>query len=1235
MTKTNSGQSFVTSILHSPQRFVSTITQPGAPNDVSSAHRRKSSVRSRRTSSYALSRDLPHGPDDVEQRFTMPQDSNSSSAQLRRSQSKRSSASSLRTSQEGNYGEASAKGLRATNHKIRLSEVDVLETDAKDDMRKRIRIYLTNTTLGYLLDLLNGIFSIFSVVLVILNMYYSDYDLLLKLDLGLCAFFLADYVLRFYIADSRIEQILSWQAQLDAITILPTFAALWATNDEAGFNFDFNEQPWITVLVTIGTSYIRIFRLLRLRRLLLYLKQEQKKEIGMVFLHVLTGLIFLAAVIFTVENSFRLVLRETQLAYHEIMYFMVVTFSTVGYGDICMVTVPGKMIVTGIICLTLLYIPKWTNIIMRNIGSTTIYKRAEYQASPHICHVIVTGYTDAVSARDFLKELYHPDHGTATLHVVFLMQGTPSLSLLKVLELPAYRSRTTYLDGSPLSSHDLARAKVDFASACFILANKFTSTPHNDDAVAILKALSIKRFAMHHNRSDILVCVQFLRAESRALFTISRASIPCHLADQVISIEQVKMDIIAKSCLCPGFVTMLSNLVGSMEGDDSVAVDDHTFGKAYTMGGDRGADSTNSKRHNAVAPAPVGKQMSSRHLRETKMRRSSDWMHDYKRGSGYEIYRVMLGNAFTGVPFADASEILYRRLGIVLFAIDLRAPLTQRQRVILNPGSFCIPDVGTFHAHAYVIAEDERSASMLRHLSLDSSHRTARGVLRDLAAMRSQTAELHTNLPPASTTLSHTSKSGPDSFSESLSKQPVSKMGFINKGNPSSPTNVSSAVKKGGLWSAMRNDLNGGPGGPTTKETSLYETEDTHHFHMSRISVPLSHATIESSVAAELPSLKDHVIVIGNMDHIISFVRTLRLKYLTDTIPIVLLAEHPPTESVWSRLSNFPFLFFVRGTPLNPDDLDRAGIEFARTVVIVTKESNEHQNDMVHALNAQTGVDAEAILVRKMILEINPHVDLIVEIVNSDNLHLLIDTTNETKNDNLPSKFGGQSVSFDVGMEGDSIDTPAPMADLADIFHALQGEQHLQKMKQEESTLKLLASGQVFPTSTLDILICQSFYNPHLLSVIQMLISSYGSSLLDELREELITRVGPFSDSNLYQMRIPPNFVGASYGTLFQYLTKERGILPLGLLRQMFGQLNTQNENSSSHSTSEALRMNSYVSTNPPADEDLNEADLVFVLSSVQPEGTIRSTQTEPGALESDLATKVASQDSERYSFVP
>ena len=115
------------------------------------------------------------------------------------------------------------------------------------------------------------------------------------------------------------------------------------------------------------------------------------------------------------------------------------------------------------------------------------------------------------------------------------------------------------------------------------------------DAATILRALSIKRYVKQKSGDDIMVCVQLMRPENK-LHYAACGQVPVHTLndseDQVVCIDEIKMTLLAKTCLCPGMTALICNLITS---DDDLSEE---------------ADSSNA---------------------------SPKWFEEYRHGCGYEI----------------------------------------------------------------------------------------------------------------------------------------------------------------------------------------------------------------------------------------------------------------------------------------------------------------------------------------------------------------------------------------------------------------------------------------------------------------------------------------------------------------------------------------------------------------------------------------------------------------------
>ena len=74
--------------------------------------------------------------------------------------------------------------------------------------------------------------------------------------------------------------------------------------------------------------------------------------------------------------------------------------------------------------------------------------------------------------------------------------------------------------------------------------------------------------------------MQLIKPESKTHYysSLNRKS-----NDQLIIIEEIKMNLLAKSCFSPGIISMLSNLITSA-GDIAIGNDDKEWMKEYTTG---------------------------------------------------------------------------------------------------------------------------------------------------------------------------------------------------------------------------------------------------------------------------------------------------------------------------------------------------------------------------------------------------------------------------------------------------------------------------------------------------------------------------------------------------------------------------------------------------------------------------------------------------------------------------
>ncbi|CAG5135349.1 unnamed protein product, partial [Candidula unifasciata] len=157
----------------------------------------------------------------------------------------------------------------------------------------------------------------------------------------------------------------------------------------------------------------------------------------------------------------------------EAVYFVIVTLSTVGYGDISPDIWLGQLFMIIMICIAFSFIPRQ----LEEIGSTWAQRKrmgGDYSKRPSAKykHVVVIGTQFTIeSVMSFLSEFF--EHPKLENHTVILMSSEELDDNMQfILKDPKWALRVLYIRGSALKDIDLKRCRINEAEACFFLANK-------------------------------------------------------------------------------------------------------------------------------------------------------------------------------------------------------------------------------------------------------------------------------------------------------------------------------------------------------------------------------------------------------------------------------------------------------------------------------------------------------------------------------------------------------------------------------------------------------------------------------------------------------------------------------------------------------------------------------------------------------------------------------------------
>jgi hypothetical protein len=238
----------------------------------------------------------------------------------------------------------------------------------------------------------------------------------------------------------------------------------------------------------------------------------------------------------------------------------------------------------------------------------------------------------------------------------------PEQDLMALLASPAYSLRVKYLEGSVLVDSDLKRADIAKCVCTFIFCDKSATDKYVEDSANIMRAITIKKYVSAQTAgTKAAIVLQLLHSHNRHRLVVSASGATnC----QVICLDEIKMNLLGKSCLCPGFSTMICNLMISASG-----------------------------------------------LRGTL----EQWFEEYVSGNGQEIYCTSISPKLAGRTFSEVVMLLYRECSCLLFAIEI-IDSKGFSRVVLNPAAYVIPETSP---KVFIIAHDSEAADEARDYGLD------------------------------------------------------------------------------------------------------------------------------------------------------------------------------------------------------------------------------------------------------------------------------------------------------------------------------------------------------------------------------------------------------------------------------------------------------------------------------------------------------------------------------------
>ena len=408
------------------------------------------------------------------------------------------------------------------------------------------------------------------------------------------------------------------------------------------------------------------------------------------------------------------------------LFFVMTTIAIIGYYS-TISSVLGRIIIIVLIILSVIEIPALSSNLMIQLSSKSVYARTAYKMLEGVQFILISGNISNGSIIVLLQEYFHPDHGEDERHALILMPQRPDTNMksllqeypnklfyfegdpLKLNDLQRCQFRNASMimllcnkqtdDSAAEDSKTIIQAmaikkyfaqdeenrrKEAFGTFSGTLNNLYRTT-----RTIALDQNSIKQNEDNNNlnssgesdnndkkkngtnntnnisdKSDnngSSLIIQLLRPESEHHFALSISK--NNTTDQIVCIDELKLSLLAKSCLCRGIIALISNLIITNNFEEGIE-----------------------------------KQLGN-----------SKWIDEYKHGKDYEIYKIPL-EYLRGYKFSVCAEKIYNEKKMILFGLNIESKSDSSNIVLLSPMEFIVPIKRDVNVFGYLLAKDQNDA---------------------------------------------------------------------------------------------------------------------------------------------------------------------------------------------------------------------------------------------------------------------------------------------------------------------------------------------------------------------------------------------------------------------------------------------------------------------------------------------------------------------------------------------
>ena len=446
-----------------------------------------------------------------------------------------------------------------------------------------------------------------------------------QIELFLCVLFASEYVYRLVIVhkswDSKVRTMFAFRNIADLLAFGPPILEV-VLQRFTPFSLGGLDLRWFKILRSLRVLRVGLLGG-ELRSLHLSTKRGASLSAGANFRLFQLGA-SIASLLFMTTSVIAIV---EQMTFHKALYFTITTLTTVGYGDVVPKTFLGGLVVLAAICVGVVLIPVqatqfYTELNARRVVRGTLPDRL---GAPFI--LLSTRLTEVRAFGDFYSEFQQALRQSlfASTTKLVVLCNRPSFEFGAFQE--ANERSIILAEGSAVSGADLITVGAERSRAILLLADRFTTDPEQEDLGILFQVWACKSYT-----KTVPLYVQTVR--KKMVDRIAPFLDPGQ--DVIVSMEQIRLRLLALSAVCPGASTLIGNLLKSSNVKPPEARDETLAGRK--------------------------------------------WLRAYVDGCAFQLCEAPVLKHVAGALFIDISAWLYENTGFVTVGI-----IDHDDRLLINP----------------------------------------------------------------------------------------------------------------------------------------------------------------------------------------------------------------------------------------------------------------------------------------------------------------------------------------------------------------------------------------------------------------------------------------------------------------------------------------------------------------------------------------------------------------------